>query len=76
MALYLLTLVEWYGYVGIALAIAFLFYGLDRIDPSASGAYVVRVLFLPGVILLWPLVAVRWWQLEMQSQPPKAKPPL
>lgn len=55
---------EVYGIAGAVVAAAFLIVGLDRIDPSAAGAYAFRPLLVPGTILLWPLVVVRWIRLE------------
>ncbi len=53
------------GYVaGIAIAAAFLLVGLDRVDPGAARAYAFRPLLVPGLILIWPLVLVRWLVLE------------
>lgn len=49
-----------YGGIGLAVAAAFLLIGFDRIDPAARGAYAVRPLLLPGLVLLWPLVIWRW----------------
>jgi hypothetical protein len=51
---------EIYGAVGLAVAAAFLVFGIDRIDPAARGAYAFRPLLLPGIVLLWPLVLWRW----------------
>ena len=45
---------------GVAVAAWFTLFGIDRIDPAAAGAYAFRPLLLPGLILLWPLVLVRW----------------
>jgi hypothetical protein len=45
---------------GSAVGVAFLAFGLDRIDPAARGAYTIRPLLVPGLILLWPLVLVKW----------------
>jgi hypothetical protein len=53
-----------YGVLGLLLAAAFLLWGIDRIDPAAAGAYAFRPLLLPGIVLLWPLVAARWILLE------------
>ena len=50
-----------YTLSGIAVAMAFLFIGLDRLDPAARGAYAFRPLLVPGLVLLWPLVLWRWW---------------
>ncbi len=45
---------------GGAVAAAFLLFGLDRIDPRARGAYLFRPMIAPGLVLLWPLVLLRW----------------
>ena len=60
----LLTALEIYAAIGAIVTAAFLFVGLDRIDPSARGAYAFRPLVIPGAILLWPLVLKRWMTLE------------
>ncbi|WP_346909853.1 hypothetical protein [uncultured Roseibium sp.] len=52
---------------GLVTGIAFLLYGIDRIDEAAEGAYAVRPLLLPGIVLLWPLVLWRWWVLSRGS---------
>jgi hypothetical protein len=49
--------------IGAVVGIAFLFLGIDRVDASARGAYAFRPLLLPGLVLLWPFVAVRWFVL-------------
>jgi hypothetical protein len=58
------TLIYWlavtYVWCGSAVAVAFLAFGLDRIDPAARGSYTFRPLLVPGLILLWPLVLVIW----------------
>jgi hypothetical protein len=53
-----------YAVIGAALALIFLLWGIDRIDPAATGAYAFRPLLFPGMVLLWPLVAARWIALE------------
>ncbi|MDR3471171.1 MAG: hypothetical protein P4M09_05730 [Devosia sp.] len=53
-----------YGGLGVAVALAFILFGLDRIDPAARGAIAFRPLLLPGAVLLWPLVLARWIALE------------
>ena len=52
-----------YGGIGLAVAAAFLLIGIDRVDPAARGAYAVRPLLVPGLVMLWPLVLIRWVQL-------------
>jgi hypothetical protein len=54
-----LVLIVW-GAPGVIVAVAFLAFGIDRIDGAASGAYAFRPLLLPGLIILWPLVIWRW----------------
>jgi hypothetical protein len=49
-----------YGTTGLLVGLAFLVFGLDRLDPAAAGAYAFRPLLLPGLALLWPLVLWRW----------------
>jgi hypothetical protein len=53
---------------GAALALAFLVWGIDRIDPGAVGAYAFRPLLFPGAVLLWPWVAVCWAILERRHR--------
>jgi len=46
--------------LGFAVALAMLFGGLRRIDPLAQAApWRVKLLLAPGVIALWPVLAVK-----------------
>jgi hypothetical protein len=58
------TAIYVYGGIGGAIALGFVLVGIDRVDQAAHGAYLVRPLLLPGLILLWPIVLVRWIVLE------------
>jgi hypothetical protein len=50
-----------YAAVGAAFALIFLLAGLTRIDNGAKGAgFVFRLLIIPGLIALWPLMLIRW----------------
>ena len=50
-----------YGLAGAVFAVAFVTRGIHRIDPVAEHAPVgFRVIVLPGVAALWPLLLVRW----------------
>lgn len=60
----IVRIVEIYAWIGLGVAALFLVVGIDRIDPSARRAYVFRTLLIPGVVVLWPLVTVRWLVLE------------
>jgi len=51
-------------YIGGAVAVAFLLFGIDRVMENARGAYLFRPLLVPGILLLWPLVLWRWYRLE------------
>jgi len=53
-----------WGMIGAGVAAVFLTIGIDRIDEDARGAYVFRVLLIPGVMVIWPLVLWRWAILE------------
>lgn len=47
-----------YLLAGICFAVPFVIAGVGRIDPSASaGTPGFRLIILPGVVLLWPLLA-------------------
>lgn len=56
-----------WGIIGAIVAAVFLTIGMDRIDEDARGAYIFRPLLIPGVLLIWPLVLWRWWQIEAQA---------
>lgn len=50
-----------YAAAGAVFALAFLVLGLTRIDNGAKGAGLAfRLLILPGLIALWPLMLIRW----------------
>jgi hypothetical protein len=52
-----------YAGAGLVFALAFLWPGggVERVDPGAKGAGAgFRLIVLPGVVALWPLLAARW----------------
>ena len=50
-----------YAAAGAVFAVAFLLLGLTRIDNGAKGASLgFRLLLVPGLIALWPLMLIRW----------------
>ncbi|WP_439596296.1 hypothetical protein [Falsiroseomonas sp.] len=49
-----------YALAGLAVAVVFLVFGIERVDPASRGAYGMRPLLLPGLALLWPWVLWRW----------------
>ena len=50
-----------YAAAGAVFSIGFLIFGLTAIDNGAKGAGILfRLMILPGLIALWPLMLVRW----------------
>lgn len=66
MAQGMLTGLEVWLIAGGLIAALFLTVGIDRIDEDARMAYVFRPLLVPGILLIWPLVLWRWWQIETE----------
>jgi hypothetical protein len=56
-----------YVVIGAVIAIVFLLVGIDRVAPAARGAYAFRPMVAPGVVLLWPVVLLRWAWLELRG---------
>ena len=65
----------WLG-IGVVTAAAFIPFGLSRVEAGAVGAWPFRLLLIPGVVLLWPLVLWRWAQIERARRPVLHRPPL
>lgn len=65
MAETILIVASGYGSAGLLVAVVFLTIGIGRVDEAARGAYAARALLAPSVILLWPVVLLRWIQLEV-----------
>ena len=61
-----IEVLQYYGYIGLAVAAAFLLYGIERVDAGARRSYAFRPLLIPGCIVLWPLVILRWIAAERQ----------
>ena len=59
----IVTLAQYWLIAGAVVAALFLTLGIDQIDEDARGAYIFRPLLIPGVMLIWPLVILRWWVL-------------
>ena len=50
-----------YAAVGLGFAIIFLTVGIHQVDKQARGSGVgFRLIILPGVAALWPLLLMRW----------------
>lgn len=63
-------------YLGLGLLFAgpFLIRRVQQTDPEAAGASTgFRLMILPGVVLLWPMLARRW--MAGINHPPQARSP-
>lgn len=50
-----------YASLGLLFGAAFVWRGVDAVDPMARGAsWGFRLLVLPGSVVFWPLLLVRW----------------
>lgn len=65
MAETLIAIAGWYAAVGAVVGALFIAVGLDRIDSAAHGSWLFRALLMPGLVLLWPVVLLRWLRLEL-----------
>ena len=45
--------------IGVLVGAAFIVFVVDRIDSAARGSYAFRLLLLPGLAILWPIVIWR-----------------
>ena len=58
----LLRVTGLYAAIGVLAGVPFVIWGIGRVDHAAKGApWAFRVLVLPGVIAMWPLMVRRWW---------------
>ncbi|MEA2875315.1 MAG: hypothetical protein QOF14_511 [Hyphomicrobiales bacterium] len=65
LVLFLLSSLALYAAAGILTALAFVSFGVTRVQPApvSLGA---RILILPGVAALWPYVLTRWLKVELR----------
>ena len=68
LAAFIVEAVRVYALIGLCLAAIFLVIGIGRIAPDAQGAYGFRPLLIPGVVLLWPVVLLRWTAIERGAE--------
>lgn len=70
----LVLALEVYAAVGLAFALVFVSFGVQKIDPEAKGAGVgFRVLIIPGVMAFWPML-LRRWASDATEPPPEKEP--
>ncbi len=66
----IVTLLGAYAGIGLLVGLIYMFGGAGRIDPAAKGKGMplkARLLILPGIIGLWPLMLAK---LFTQKEPP------
>ncbi len=67
----LLSVVGVYAVIGLMFAIFFVTRGVSRIDPAAVGGSIgFRILIIPGVAALWPLMMRRQ---QARKPPPEER---
>lgn len=77
MAATVLAAASLYAYAGLAVAAVFVLWGAGRVEPNARGAWAFRPLLVPGCVLIWPVVLIRWavveagWDEARRHRPPR-----
>jgi hypothetical protein len=56
---FLLNALALYVAIGVVTALAFVTFGVTRVQP-ADVSLGARILILPGAVALWPYVLLRW----------------
>ena len=60
--------------VGVLFVIPFLMKGLNRIDEGAHGSTIgFKIIIIPGVIVLWPLLLSKWMKSNLNHGDTKAQ---
>ena len=56
-----LIIVGLYVAVGLVSGLAFVMFGVNRVDPVAGDSpFVFRLMILPGCVGLWPMMMWKW----------------
>jgi hypothetical protein len=67
----LLWVIFIYGCCGIVFAIAFQAKGINKVDEGAHGSsWGFRVIIIPGLIVLWPLLLKKWMKAKKEIMAP------
>ena len=68
---WIVRILELYVLAGVLFGISFVLRGVARVDPVArTGTWGFRLIILPGVIALWPMLLLRWMG---GRQPPRER---
>ena len=58
-----------YTATGVAFSAVFVLFGIHRVDPVAEHAPIgFRLIVMPGVAALWPLLLTRWLKAVSRSR--------
>ncbi len=55
----LVRVIEIYFALGLLMLVPFQLWGLPRVD-ATGGTWGFRLIISPGIVALWPLLALRW----------------
>ena len=59
--MWFVTFLSYYGFAGAIFSMLFLLAGYEALLLHAGGTrFRVRLLWLPGALALWPLLALKW----------------
>jgi hypothetical protein len=62
-AVWFVNVLAAYAAIGLLFAAAFLTAGISRVDPASKDSGIgFRLIILPGVAALWPVMLKRWIQ--------------
>ncbi len=64
-----LTIISIYLVLGFFFAVTFITRGITKTDEAAKGSgWGFRIIILPGVVALWPLLLKKWLKIYKQKQ--------
>lgn len=63
----LVWIISGYLMLGLGVALLFVVFGMEQVEPHSRGSFGFRPLLIPGLTLLWPLVLSRWWAIRTHS---------
>lgn len=57
-----------YLVAGVLFAVFFLSKGIQKVDPTTKGSSLgFRIIILPGIVVLWPVLLQKWMKIKMLS---------
>jgi len=69
-AIFLLSAFAAYLIFGVVFALAFVLFGVERVDATAHGSTPgFRLIIIPGAMLLWPILLRKWLKVTKKEAP-------